>query len=75
MPEGKGGSSQGGGTGRSRGSGSPSKGQGRGQRGGRPGAGGTCVCPQCGEQLPHEMGRPCFEMMCPKCGTAMARNR
>jgi len=52
----------------------------RGQRGGRmrgtqPGAGpgGSCVCPGCGEKVPHKQGTPCYDMSCPKCGTKMVR--
>jgi len=51
-------------------------GQGRGgQRGGRfaAGAGGSCVCTQCGQREPHERGVPCMERKCPKCGAVMAR--
>jgi hypothetical protein len=53
---------------------------GRGQRGGRmrgnqPGAGpgGNCVCPSCGEKVPHKQGTPCYAISCPKCGTKMVR--
>ena len=54
------------------------RGQGRGAgrgRGGRFGAGpgGFCICPNCGEKTAHEMGSPCYEQKCPKCGTAMIR--
>jgi predicted Fe-Mo cluster-binding NifX family protein len=49
--------------------------QGRGRRGGSmaAGVGGACVCPQCGQSVPHERGVPCVEQMCPKCGIAMTR--
>ena len=52
------------------------QGLGRGTRGGtRPGAGpgGDCVCPNCGEQVSHQAGVPCFSVKCPKCGQSMAR--
>lgn len=49
-------------------------GMGRGMGGGRGmGPGGQCVCPNCGERAPHQRGVPCFDMKCPKCGTAMTR--
>ena len=31
----------------------------------------TCVCPECGHELPHKRGVPCAEVECPKCGAAM----
>jgi predicted Fe-Mo cluster-binding NifX family protein len=34
---------------------------------------GTCVCPQCGHQEPHERGVPCMEKKCAQCGAVMAR--
>jgi hypothetical protein len=53
---------------------------GRGQRGGRmqgnragAGPGGNCVCPSCGEKVPHQAGIPCYSVSCPKCGTKMTR--
>ncbi len=57
----------GGGTGR--------KGQGRGRRNtSGPGAGsGMCVCPQCGNQEPHQRGVPCLQKKCAKCGAVMTR--
>jgi hypothetical protein len=44
-------------------------------KGNRPGAGpgGNCVCPSCGEKVPHQQGTPCFNVKCPKCGTKMVR--
>jgi hypothetical protein len=39
----------------------------------RAGPGGYCVCPNCEERVPHELGCPCFETTCPKCGTTMTR--
>jgi hypothetical protein len=51
-----------------------------GRRGGRMGGnragfgpGGNCVCPSCGEKVPHQQGTPCYAMKCPKCGTNMTR--
>jgi len=43
-------------------------GRGQGQ-----GIGGTtsCVCPNCGETMPHTKGIPCSQTKCPKCGTPM----
>ena len=38
------------------------------------GAGGYCVCPQCGEKAPHESGTPCSSVSCPKCGAKMIRD-
>jgi len=52
------------------------RGGGRGRMGGnRPGSGpgGDCVCPNCGERVPHQQGMPCYSVNCPKCGTKMAR--
>jgi predicted Fe-Mo cluster-binding NifX family protein len=70
MPRGFG-MGMGGGGGRGRGPG----GGGRGRMGGpsAAGPGGTCVCPKCGEKLPHTVGQPCNQMACPKCGTVMTR--
>ena len=73
---------KGSGAGGSRGTG---QGQGKGQGGGRrnrpvgeviPGAGsavGTCLCPKCGHQVPHEPGVPCAQKTCLICGTSMTR--
>lgn len=53
---------------------------GQGQRGGRMGGsragagpGGNCVCHNCGETVPHQQGKPCYEMICPKCNAKMMR--
>jgi predicted Fe-Mo cluster-binding NifX family protein len=52
------------------------QGQGMGRDGGfRAGPGGYCICPKCEERVPHELGCPCFENTCPKCGTVMTRER
>jgi len=51
-------------------------GRGRGMGRGGPqaaGPGGFCVCPACGERVPHQRGVPCTGVRCPKCGQAMAR--
>ena len=37
------------------------------------GAGGFCVCPNCGNKTPHQTGQPCYEIKCSQCGTAMVR--
>jgi len=37
------------------------------------GPGGTCICPKCKHELPHQAGVPCYQMKCPKCGTPMVR--
>ena len=50
------------------------RGEGRGRMGGAGrGPGGECVCPSCGKKVSHERGVPCYEVRCPKCGTAMTR--
>ncbi len=62
---------QGAGTGRGMGK---TGGGGRGRRGGfGTGPGGNCICPKCGQKESHELGIPCFDITCPKCGTAMTR--
>jgi len=65
----RGGIRSGGGQGQGRGR------QGRGRMGGplAGGAGGACLCPKCGQREPHELGVPCAQKQCPKCGTAMTR--
>jgi hypothetical protein len=37
------------------------------------GPGGFCVCPKCGERVPHEPGIPCREATCPSCGSPLVR--
>jgi predicted Fe-Mo cluster-binding NifX family protein len=52
------------------------RGMGRGGRMGGPVAAGPvgyCVCPQCGHKESHQVGVPCMQMQCPKCGAAMVR--
>ncbi|MGV9171327.1 MAG: hypothetical protein ACOC44_14685 [Promethearchaeia archaeon] len=48
---------------------------GRGRQGGpkAAGPGGECVCPQCGEVVQHQVGVPCNQQNCPKCGARMVR--
>jgi uncharacterized protein len=49
---------------------------GRGQsmnRGGGRGGPETCVCSQCGHEMPHTPGVPCTQVKCEKCGTSMTR--
>jgi hypothetical protein len=51
---------------------------GLGRRGGnRPGfgAGGYCVCPNCGLKMLHKAGFPCSEQECPECKSKMVRER
>lgn len=37
------------------------------------GTGGTCICPKCGEKVPHRDGIPCQEEICPGCKAKMLR--
>ena len=37
------------------------------------GEGGNCMCPKCGEKIPHRSGIPCQEERCPECGAKMLR--
>ena len=39
------------------------------------GPGGVCVCPSCGEKVPHQVGTPCTSLSCPKCGGEMVRGQ
>ncbi len=51
-----------------------SSGIGRGLRGGfAAGPGGSCVCPNCGQEASHHLGVPCNQQKCPKCGSFMIR--
>lgn len=63
------------GRGQGQGQGSSGKGRGAGM-GSAPGAGpgGFCVCPQCGEKIPHQQGVPCYSVVCPKCQIKMTRS-
>jgi len=44
-------------------------------QGTRPGAGpgGYCVCPACGNMVPHTTGVACYTIECPLCGSRMVR--
>ena len=44
-------------------------GQGRGKGGGRLPE--NCVCTNCGERIPHQPGKRCYEEKCLKCGGPM----
>ena len=73
MPRGDGTGPVGQGPGMGRGIG---RGRGMGRMGGtRPGAGpsGNCICPKCGVTILHQVGLPCYQANCPKCGTKMVR--
>jgi hypothetical protein len=37
------------------------------------GPGGYCICPSCRNKVKHQAGQPCYDVKCPKCGTAMTR--
>jgi len=51
------------------------QGRGRGQSGGFGlGPGGDCMCPNCGYREAHELGIPCYNKKCPKCGAPMTRS-
>ncbi len=72
MPRGDGTGPRGQGLRTGSGAGSRQDGSGQGRRSGA-GPGGFCACPKCGEKTPHQMGAPCYEQRCPKCGTALIR--
>jgi len=61
------------GRGAGQGAGQQGAGQGAGQVSQGSGPGGFCVCPSCGEKTEHQVGIPCYEVKCPKCGTMMVR--
>jgi hypothetical protein len=61
-------------TGRGMGGAGGRGGGGQGRGGGfAAGPGGYCVCPACGEKVPHQVGQPCYEQKCPRCGVALTR--
>lgn len=37
------------------------------------GPSGICMCPECGKEVPHKRGVPCYEEDCPVCGAEMIR--
>ncbi len=49
------------------------QGAGRGGMGRGKGASGDCVCPNCGNAMPHSAGVPCSQVKCPNCGSFMRR--
>lgn len=55
------------------------RGMGRGRMGGplAAGPGGACFCtnPECKKEVLHQVGVPCYQMKCPKCGSPMVRQR
>jgi len=67
---------QGRGSGGGGGGGGRGQGRGPGRMGGSKaaGPGGDCVCPSCGHRAKHQVGQPCYEVKCPKCGATMARD-
>ena len=72
MPRGDGTGPKGQGSGSGRGRGGRSQGRGGGYAAG---PSGNCICPNCGEKIAHNLGTPCYEQQCPKCGTAMTREQ
>jgi len=74
MPFGDGTGPAGKGPGTGRGAG---RGAGRGRMGGtRLGTGpsGNCICRSCGTVVAHQRGKPCYDLVCPKCGANMVRH-
>ena len=71
MPRGDGTGPQGGGSGTGRGMGRDG---GKGRMGGKGmGIGGNCICPSCGNKIPHQRSAPCYQIECPQCGAKMTR--
>ena len=67
------------GLGRGLGRGPAPVGAGRGRMGGPFSAGpvGECQCtnPECKNIIPHQVGVPCYQIKCPKCGSPVIRKR
>ena len=49
------------------------QGKGQGRRNKGLGPQGKCVCPDCGTEIAHQRGIPCYEQTCPECGSTMVR--
>lgn len=50
------------------------RGEGRGRMGGDAlMTGGTCYCPKCDYEVPHQSGSPCYKMKCITCESSMVR--
>lgn len=49
------------------------RGKGQGRRNKGLGPEGKCVCPDCGNEINHQRGIPCYEQTCPECGSSMVR--
>jgi len=49
------------------------RGKGQGRRNKGLGPQGKCVCPDCGTEIAHQRGIPCYEQKCPECGSTMVR--
>ncbi len=73
MPRGDGTGPQGQGAGTGRGTGRNQGASGGRMGGTAQGAGGECVCPRCGQRVPHQRGVPCTQLKCPACATEMVR--
>jgi hypothetical protein len=63
---------RGAGRGQGRGAGQPLRGLMGGTKAGS-GPSGFCLCPKCGLRQPHEIAKPCNQILCPQCGTLMVR--